>query len=72
LNESAIDYFRRRERAERNAAELATCDAARRAHEELATAYSKRLSESVCDDRPFGKAARDQGSAGDRQARHFP
>ena len=44
MNESVIDYFRRRERAERNAAELATCDAARRAHEELATAYSERLS----------------------------
>lgn len=43
MNESVIDFFRRRESAERNAAELATCDAARRAHEEMATAYSERL-----------------------------
>lgn len=43
MNESVIDFFRRRESAERNAAELATCDAARRAHEKMAMAYSERL-----------------------------
>ena len=35
-----IEYFRRREQAERAAAQAATCLPAKRAHEELAQLYS--------------------------------
>jgi hypothetical protein len=37
-----MDYFELRERAERAAAKRATCDAARRAHQELAQLYSRK------------------------------
>lgn len=37
------DYYRARERMEREAASNAACAEARRAHEELARAYSERL-----------------------------
>lgn len=43
LDEEAQDYFRRRERAERAAAKCAACDAARRAHQELAQSYAELL-----------------------------
>ena len=36
----SFDYFSHRERAERAAAKQATCDAARRVHEQLAVAYA--------------------------------
>jgi hypothetical protein len=40
LDQRSLDYFIRRERAERAAAKHATCDAARRVHQELAAAYA--------------------------------
>lgn len=41
--EETPDYYRVRERAERAAAENATCPQARRAHQELAQAYAALL-----------------------------
>ena len=38
-----LDYVRRREEAERTAARSASCNAARRAHEELADRYAELL-----------------------------
>jgi len=40
-DQQSVDYFRRRERAERAAAKNATSDAARRAHQELAQGYAE-------------------------------
>lgn len=37
----SIDYYRARARDEREAATSASCDAARRAHEEMASAYAR-------------------------------
>jgi hypothetical protein len=39
------DYYAARERAERTAADNASCPEARRAHEEMARAYSKLAGE---------------------------
>ena len=41
MHEETSEYYRARERAERAAAEGATCPQARRAHQELAQAYSQ-------------------------------
>ena len=41
MREDSADYYRARERAERAAAQGATCPEARRAHEELAQAYAR-------------------------------
>ena len=41
MKEESADYYRARERAERTAAQCATCPEARRAHEELAQAYAR-------------------------------
>jgi hypothetical protein len=43
MTEASEDYLRRRERAERAAAKNAMSDAARRAHQELAQGYARRL-----------------------------
>jgi hypothetical protein len=43
LDQQAQEYFRRRERAERAAAKGASCEAARRVHQELAQNYSELL-----------------------------
>ena len=43
MDEKTIDYFRRRELAERAAAKHATSDAARRVHQMLAEQYSERV-----------------------------
>ena len=43
LDQQSQDYFRRRERAERAAAKGASCEAARRAHQQLAQNYSELL-----------------------------
>jgi len=43
LDQDNLDYFRRRERAERAAAKNAASEAARRAHQELAQQYSELL-----------------------------
>jgi hypothetical protein len=40
LNQQSIDYFRRRELAERSAAKKAQSEAARRIHQELAQEYA--------------------------------
>jgi hypothetical protein len=40
MKQESIEYFRRREQAEREAVRNASCAAARRAHEQLATAYA--------------------------------
>ena len=45
-NQDSLDYFRRRERAERAAAKQAASEAARRIHQELAQGYAKRLRNS--------------------------
>lgn len=46
LDEETLEYFRRRERAERSAAKNAESDAARRVHQELAQEYSELLQRS--------------------------
>lgn len=46
LDQESEEYLRRRERAERAAAKLASSEAARRAHQELAQEYSERLRKS--------------------------
>ena len=43
LDPDAIEYFRKRERAERAAAKRAASDGARRAHQELAQGYAELL-----------------------------
>jgi len=45
VNKDQQDYFRRRELDERAAEKNATCDAAKRAHHELAEEYAERLRE---------------------------
>ena len=40
MDQRSIDYFRLRERIEREAAERAACEEARYAHEELARGYA--------------------------------
>ncbi len=47
LDEESLDYFRRRERAERAAAKNAASDAARRVHQELALEYAELLRRSA-------------------------
>ena len=42
-NQDSLEYFRRRERAERAAAKQAASEAARRIHQELAQGYAERL-----------------------------
>ena len=44
MKEQSVDYFRERERVEREAAKNATCDAARWAHQEMAESYARILS----------------------------
>jgi hypothetical protein len=43
VKQSTIDYFRHRERAEREAARAASCPEARWAHEQMADAYARRI-----------------------------
>ena len=43
MDDQALDYFRRRELAERAAAKHATSNAARRVHQMLAEQYSERV-----------------------------
>jgi hypothetical protein len=45
-DQKSLEYFRKREQAERDAAKSAASEAARRAHEELAENYSERLRSS--------------------------
>jgi hypothetical protein len=50
------DYYTARERAERTAAENAACPEARRAHEEMALAYSRLASEApLIEKQPDGE-----------------
>ena len=51
INDS-IAYFRERERAEREAAKNATCDAARWAHQEMAETYARMLSAGEVGQKP--------------------
>lgn len=43
LDQESLEYFRRRERAERAAAKTAESEAARRVHQELAQGYAQLL-----------------------------
>ncbi len=43
VDEESLEYFRHREEAEREAADNASSEVARRVHEELAQAYSELL-----------------------------
>lgn len=43
VQDRSVDYFRERERVEREAAKNATCDAARWAHQEMADSYARML-----------------------------
>ena len=43
MKPETIEYLRGREEAERAAVGNATCEAARRAHEEMANAYARRV-----------------------------
>ena len=43
MKERSINYFREREKAEREAALNATCDQARWAHQEMAESYARML-----------------------------
>jgi len=43
MDQETLDYFRRRELAERSAAKNAISEAARRAHQELAQGYAEKL-----------------------------
>jgi len=43
VDQQTIEYFRRRELAERSAAKRASCEIARRVHEELAQHYAELL-----------------------------
>ena len=47
LDGRSLEYFRRRERAERAAAKQAASEAARRVHQELAQQYAALLREPV-------------------------
>lgn len=51
MEANSLDYFRLREQAERAAAENATSDAARRAHQKLAREYAQRLISGSANDR---------------------
>lgn len=51
MDANSLEYFRLREQAERAAAENATSDAARRAHQELAQEYARRLISGSANDR---------------------
>jgi hypothetical protein len=46
VDQKSLEYFRKREEAERAAAKSAESEAARRAHEELAQNYSELLRSS--------------------------
>jgi hypothetical protein len=46
LDQQSQEYFRRRQQVERTAAKKATCEAARRAHLELAQEYVQLLRSS--------------------------
>lgn len=46
LHQESLEYFRRRERAERAAAKHAASEAARRVHQELAQEYAERIRNS--------------------------
>lgn len=43
VDKDTLEYFRRREQAERTAAKTASCDVARRVHQELAQHYAELL-----------------------------
>ena len=43
MKKESVNYFRERERAEREAAKTATCDQARWAHQEMAESYARLL-----------------------------
>ena len=43
VDKNRLDYFRRREQAEREAAKAASSDIARRVHQELAEQYAELL-----------------------------
>ncbi|MGE5564259.1 MAG: hypothetical protein ACM3ZV_13280 [Bacillota bacterium] len=43
MDKDTLEYFRRREQAERTAAKTASCDVARRVHQELAQHYAELL-----------------------------
>jgi hypothetical protein len=43
MKHRSIDYFRERERVEREAAKTATCEQARWAHQEMADSYARML-----------------------------
>jgi hypothetical protein len=43
VDKDAVEYFRRREQAERAAAKSASCEVARRVHQELAQHYAELL-----------------------------
>ncbi len=45
-DQQSLEYFRRRERAERAAAKHAASEAARRIHQELAQGYAERIRNS--------------------------
>lgn len=45
-HQDSLEYFRRRERAERAAAKQAASEAARRVHQELAQEYAERIRNS--------------------------
>lgn len=45
-HQESLEYFRRRERAERAAAKHAASEAARRVHQELAQGYAERIRNS--------------------------
>ena len=43
VDQQSAEYFRKRERTERAAAQIAASDAARRVHQELAQSYAELL-----------------------------
>ena len=43
MRENSIDYFRSREKAEREAVRNASCEDARWAHQQMATAYARLI-----------------------------
>ena len=58
MTKDSSDYFRLREKAERLAAQNATCEAARLAHEELAARYAALLRQTSGEATPPVPAAR--------------
>ena len=46
MDNASIEYFRGRERVEREAARNATCDEARRSHEQLAAEYAALIEQA--------------------------